>query len=252
MMRWWASWALAAALCCGPATAEQLVVGFDQSEIDITVTFDGSDIFVVGAISRDAPQQPSSPGVIVAVSGPLQPVTVRQQERIMGIWVNAESAEIDLAPSFYALATTEPLRDILTYTDDFAHQISLPNRIRAVGTEVADQNAYVDALIRIRTEDGLYQMLEGGIELREDTLFYGRMSLPANLTEGEYEARIFLTRDGEVIDTYTRALPVNRVGLERWLYAMAHNNPMVYGLLSLAIAIFAGWSASAAFTLFRR
>jgi hypothetical protein len=33
---------------------------------------------------------------------------------------------------------------------------------------------------------------------------------------------------------------------------MAHENPMLYGLMSLAIAIAAGWGASAAFRLFQQ
>ena len=76
--------------------------------------------------------------------------------------------------------------------------------------------------------------------------------MPANLTEGFYVTRIFLTRDGNVVDTYTTTIPVKKVGLERWLYNLAHESAMLYGLMSLAIAIGAGWLASAAFGLLRR
>jgi hypothetical protein len=55
-----------------------------------------------------------------------------------------------------------------------------------------------------------------------------------------------------VIDTYMTTIPVNKVGLERWLYNLAHEQAFIYGLLSLAIAIGAGWLASAVFTMLRR
>ena len=45
--------------------------------------------------------------VIVTVAGPLQRVVVRRKDRVAGIWVNAEAAEIDAAPAYYAVATTD-------------------------------------------------------------------------------------------------------------------------------------------------
>jgi hypothetical protein len=42
------------------------------------------------------------------------------------------------------------------------------------------------------------------------------------------------------------------VGLERWLYNLAHNQSLIYALMSLSIAIGAGWGASAIFGMIRR
>ena len=115
-----------------------------------------------------------------------------------------------------------------------------------------DAQNFTDALIRIRSKSGLYQTLEGAIDLREQTLFSAAITLPANLTEGDYTTRIFLTRDGEVVTQYDTVITVNKVGLERFLYTLSREQPLIYGLLSLAIAILAGWGASAAFTLLRQ
>jgi len=75
--------------------------------------------------------------------------------------------------------------------------------------------------------------------------------LPANLVEGAYTARIFLTQDGKVLAQQETKIDVRKVGIERWLYNLAHQRPATYGLLSLAIAIFAGWSAAAVFRVIR-
>ena len=47
-------------------------------------------------------------------------------------------------------------------------------------------------------------------------------------------------------------IEVRKVGLERWLYRLALEQPFIYGIMSLAIAISAGWGASAAFRVFKR
>ena len=75
--------------------------------------------------------------------------------------------------------------------------------------------------------------------------------LPANLTEGSYRVRIFLTRGGLVVDELESVIDVRKEGLERWLTSLAHDQPLIYGLLSLAIAVLAGWGASAAFRFIR-
>ena len=75
--------------------------------------------------------------------------------------------------------------------------------------------------------------------------------MPAALTEGSYITRIYITRGGNVISSYETAIDVRKVGLERWLYTLSRENALLYGLMSLAIAIAAGWSASAVFRMFR-
>lgn len=245
---------LALLLClAAPATAEQVVLGLSQDEVSISTTFDGDEILIFGAVKREAPiEEPGSLEVAVAVAGPSEPVTVRRKERRFGIWVNNDAVEVDAAPSFYAVATSGPWDEVLRDLEDLRYKISIPRAIRSVGALVMDSHNFTEALIRIRTESGLYQLLEGAVDLEEDTLFRTSVSLPANLTEGDYLIRIFLTRDGRVVDIYETILDVNKVGLERWLFELAHQRPLAYGLLSLFIAIAAGWTASAAFRAIQR
>ena len=164
----------------------------------------------------------------------------------------AQTVEVDAAPSFYAVATSAPMGEVLRDVEDLRYRITIPRAIRSVGAEVADSLAFTRALIRIRAGNELYQVLEGAVDLEEETLFRTAITLPANLTEGDYEAHIFLTRNGRVIDEYITTIPVKKVGLESWLYNLAHEQAFFYGLMSLAIAIAAGWGASAAFSLLRR
>ena len=236
-----------------PARAEEVVAGLSQAHVAITTNFSGSEILVFGAVKREAPAPTSDLDIIMTVSSPLAPVTVRRKDRKLGIWVNSEAVEIDNAPSFYAVSSTRPLKDIISTAEDLRVAISVPHAIRAISARLFDPNAaeFIEALIRIREDEGLYRTLPGAIELTEDTLFRGRVALPANLTEGDYVTRIFLMRNNQIIDAYETTIDVRKVGLERWIYNLAHQKPLIYGLLSLAIAIVAGWGASAFFRLLK-
>jgi uncharacterized protein (TIGR02186 family) len=247
-----AALALAVALpAC--ATAQQIVADLSQNRVAIDARFDGSEIVVFGAIKPDPEADPAPVDVIVTVSGPLEPVTVRKKARVAGIWANTEGVEIDAAPTLYKVATSAPLAEALTETEDLRHTVTIPRAIRAVDAAMGEEDIaeFTEALIRIRSRQGLYRVDEGAVTLAEQALFHTRFALPANLVEGEYTTRILLTREGRVVAEFDRALDVSKVGLERWIYTLAHERALIYGLLSLTIAIAAGWGASALFRYIR-
>ena len=241
-------------LLASPLKAEEVVLGLSQDQVSISTYFDGSEITLYGAIKREAPIPSEDPlQVIVTISGPNEPVTVRRKDRRLGIWVNVDAVNVSSAPSFYAIATSAPWDDVINEADDLRHTISLPRAIRSVGawSQVDDPQTFIDALIRIRMNNNSYALKEGTVDLRDSTLFTTAIQMPANLTEGDYATRIFLTRGGKVISEYETSIDVRKVGLERWLFNLSRQQPLAYGILSLAIAIAAGWGASAAFRLLR-
>lgn len=236
------------------AAGEEVVLGLSKDKVAITTSFDGSEILIFGAVKRETAIPDTPLHVVITVAGPSHPVVVRRKDKwLKMIWVNRASLEVDSAPSFYAVATTGPIRDVLSDTEDLRRKISIDNAIRSVGApdDIGDSAEFTEAVIRIRRNAGLYQLLEGQVALDQQTLFRTAIKMPADLTEGEYTTRIFLTRNGKIISDYETSIDVRKVGLERWLFALSRENPMAYGLMSLAIAIAAGWGASAAFRLAR-
>jgi uncharacterized protein (TIGR02186 family) len=248
---------LALALLCAslPAAAEEVVLGLSSDTVSINTNFDGSEILIFGAIKRDAPFPEEPPmEVIVTVAGPSQPVTVRRKEKMFGIWVNTDAVEIDSAPSFYAVSSSAIMPLSLSETEDVRHRVSIPRAIRSVGApaNISNSETFTQALIRIKSRSNQYQLNEGTVSVDEQTLFRTSIALPAALTEGDYQTRIFLTRGGNVVAQYETSIYVRKVGMERWLFTLSREQSFLYGLLSLAIAIFAGWGASAVFGLLRR
>lgn len=244
------------AFLSGPASAQEVVADLSQSRVSITTSFSGSDILVFGAVREPPPDLEAPPlpfDIIVTVSGPLEPVTVRRKSRVAGIWINTDSVGINRAPSLYKVASTAPLSEILSETSDIRHSITVPRAIRSIGASevVADAPSFTEALIRIRTDEGVYSTDEGGVTLIGNMLFRANVDLPSNLTEGSYTARIFMMRDKHVVASYTDVLGVRKVGIERWIFLLAQDQAALYGLLSLAIAIAAGWGASEVFRYIR-
>lgn len=237
-----------------PARAEEVVAGLSHDNIGITASFNGSEILIYGAIKRFEPEPASDRmGIIVTLEGPPGSVTIRRKSREMGIWVNTDSVGVAAAPSYYAVASSAPLAEILDPNVDVSQRISIPLAMRSFAgpIEVADARPFTEALLRIRQEEGLYHLDEAAVTILENTLFRADFTLPANLIEGDYKTRIFLLRDGQLVDQYRTAIYVRKVGLERWLYTLSRDHAAIYGALSLALAVFAGWAAAAVFRLIR-
>ncbi len=243
---------LLALLALAPARGEEVLAALSQTRVAITTGFDGSEIFVYGAIKRIAPVPEGQLDIIVSLTGPSAPVIVRQKTRQFGIWVNDQGVQVDAAPTFYAVASTRPLSDALSHTDDLRHRIGINHAVRLIGDAQAERypEEYRRAVIRLRRAAGLYVERPGSVEVTRDTLFSTSITLPTTLVEGDYSARVFLVRDGQVIDIAEETVAVRKEGLERWIYRMAQEQSLAYGLLSIAVALAAGWLASAFFRIF--
>lgn len=244
------TWAWALALPQLVAADETIVTGLSKNRVEINTNFDGSNILIYGAVKRDTPAPDGNRlEVIVTVEGPSTPLVLRRKEKVAGIWINRSSVVIDSAPSFYAVVTTGPLPDILSHTEDLRYRISLPQVIRAIGISDEAENSpdFVEALQRIRLAEDRYRLEIGRVQLLQETLFRADVDLPSNLSDGNYKVRLFILRGGKVIDSQERYIGVRKAGLERGLFNLAHERPFIYGVISLLLAAFAGWAASAGF-----
>ena len=244
-----------------PAGANEIIGALSQSRVALTANFSGSEILIFGAIRRDPSEALAEDAeevppfdVVVVIEGPREPVAIWRKDRRVGIWVNVDSVTLASVPSFYAVATTAPLDEIIAPETDIEHRISSQQAIRseqAIG-DVPDQAVFSEALRRIRERSDQYLNLDRFVHLERDILFRANVQLPANLTEGAYTTRMYLLRDGAVVHQFRTAIFVRKAGLERWLHQLAYDQPLLYGLMALAIALIAGWGASALFRFVRQ
>lgn len=235
---------------------ERVVAALSQNTVGITATFSGSEIFVFGAIERNrmSDARDDEMQVIVTVTGPEEPVVIRRKSRELGIWVNTASVVVDRAPSFYAVSTTGPLDEILNNTSDLRFQITIDRAVKIVGEagNVDRPRDFADAAVRLRRASGVYYEQIGDVKITERKLFQTHFKLPANIVEGDYAARVFILRSGRVIDDFETGIEVRKVGFERWIYNLAYEQSLLYGIMSILVALLAGWGASEIFRLLRR
>jgi uncharacterized protein (TIGR02186 family) len=236
---------LGLALLATTARAASFVADLSDHLIAITTAFTGTDVLLFGAVD-----QPGS-DVAVVVRGPAEDATVRRKRRAGLIWIYSDAVVLANAPSYYAVATSRDLVDMAVPSELARHQIGVTNlRLQAAPDELVDGAtlaAFRSAFIRGKQRVSLYPEGGGAITFLGGTLFRTRLSFPANVTPGTYQVQVFQFVDGRVTNAQTSALDISKVGLEAELYDFARQQPALYALASIALAVLAGWMAAAVF-----
>ena len=224
---------------------ENLVSGVSQDLIQITSNYTGSDIVVFG----DVEQQSRAEGrdIVVVVRGPDTTLTVRRRDRVAGVWINHDAANLSGMPAFYYLASSRPLSAIAPAATLGRYGIGVgslePDAVHAHH----EVEPFRQAALRLMTADGLYREVPAGVEFLSDTLFRAHVPVPAGGTRGQYDVEVNLLPDGAVVSAQSTPLFIDQTGLERRLYNWAHDQPLGYGLAAVAMALMMGWISSVVF-----
>jgi uncharacterized protein (TIGR02186 family) len=241
-------------MIAAPVQAEELVSGVSQDLIQITSNYTGSDIVVFGAVEgQDQSQNQGTTrapkDVVVVVRGPDTDINVRRRDRVGGIWINHDAADLSGMPSYYFLASTRPLKAIAPAAVLARYGIGVESLKPDTVHSHHDYEPFRQAALRHLTEEHLYAEAPGGVEFLSDTLFRAHVPVPAGVARGQYNVEVFLFRGATVISAQSTPLFVDQTGLERRLYNFAHNQGFDYGLATVLMAIAMGWISS---LLFRR
>lgn len=228
-----------------PAVAQDLVTDLSQEVIELTPAFRGEDLFLFGAIKADAVDYNKGFDVIVIVKGSARPHVVRKKQRFFGLWLNLESRVIENVPEFFAEASTRPLSEITDRETlknlelGINEQLFVSEYLKNSGEDLP----FVEGLIRGKEKAGLFDIGTEDMKLSEKILFRADFYFPPSVPSGDYQAAAFLFQDGKLLHRVEKTIRVNQVGLERALYSLAHDNPALYGIMAILIALLAGYFA---------
>ena len=224
------------------AHAEALVADLTSHLIAISTGFTGASVVLFGAI--DGPGD-----VAVVVRGPDRDVTVRRKSRIAGIWVNTRELTFSNIPSFYSVAASRPLDEIVSpATAAFYHlgTSSLEMRVDSrAPPEVVDE--FRGALVRIQQQARLFPTSVAKVNFIGERLFRTTIEFPSNVPTGTYFIEVLLVRDKDVVSGQTTPLVVSKVGIDADVFGFAGRRPGLYGAIAVMTAVVAGWLANLPF-----
>ena len=244
------------------SSASALVIGSDEEEIYIDANFSGKNLLVFGAFYSDPSQsRDDKSDILIEVVGPSEDVVVRKKESFFGFWLNSKSVSFNDVPGFYYLSSTNEI------TNEFLNEnnIGLLNKKDTQLIEWSalnidwgniknqkEKDTFYDALIRTKESEDVYRKVNGEIDIIDGNLFRSYIEIPNTVPVGQYKVNLYLIIDNKISNEYSYNFMVTRVGIEEAIYSFSKNYPLIYGLISLLIAILIGWSGAEVFKRFRK
>ncbi|CAN5819810.1 TIGR02186 family protein [soil metagenome] len=225
-----------------------LVPDVSQRNIEIAYSFTGAELLLFGAILYPGgrlPDDDKPTDIVVVVKGPVQSILMREREKMAGIWVNAARLRYRSAPSFYAIASSRPITQLVDGRTQAIYELGL-NSLQlspASSAPTAVQDRFARGLVDLKRRSGLYYEAPGAVEITDGVLYRARVSIPARVPVGRFTAETFLIRDGRVLAAATRDIDIRKSGFERFVARSADRWSFAYGLTAVALSILFGWSA---------
>ena len=239
-----------------------LVIGSDEEEILIDANFAGQDLLVFGAFYGDPSQPRDEKGdLLIEIVGPSEDVMLRKKKSFVGFWLNAYQVEFRDIPGFYYLSSTSEIdKEFLNQNNIGILKAKRSSEIDWSSLTInwggvnsySDKKEFNKALVRTKTQENLYKETSNEIEILDGNLFKSSIHIPNTVPVGKYDVNVYLIIGEKITKQYSYQFTVTRIGIEEAIYNFAFDFPLIYGLVSLAIAAITGWSGAELFRRFRK
>lgn len=229
-----------------------LVPEISQHEIQVRQGFRGTELLLFGAIlTPEGTRAGQDYDIVVVLKGPTQSITLREKQRIAGIWINAESTEFRSAPTFFAVASSRPIGRIVDDKTAAIYELGLPwLQLSPIGAyDPKEQARFSAGLVDLMKREGLYKEDARGVRISEQVLYQARIALPSSVQTGTYTAETFAINRGRVVASAISRVEVKKLGFERAVAQFAEYNGLFYGLLAVALSVAMGFMAGRLFAL---
>ncbi len=256
-----------AALLALPSAApgEKLVSTLSDAGIEINSSFTGEQIVVFGAITDGAAviggnTQSGDTGdrdaavvsdyeIAVVVRGPEAELVARRKDRILGLWVNAASRSFFGVPSYYVAHMSRNLAQAASPKLLQQYKLGLENLNFVRSAYDPESRAFADAVIAINKDRQLFFENPDAVRFLAPGVFRTTFELPTIVPVGTYRVSVFVFREEKLIAARTENLVITKTGISDQIARFARANGLIYGLLTVALAVATGWFAG---VIFRR
>lgn len=229
-----------------------LVPEVSQHEIQVRQGFIGTELLLYGAILDPEGRRSREPyDIVVVLKGPTEPILVREKAKKLGIWVNAQSTAFRSAPSFFSVASSRPVAEIVDDRTTAIYELGLGFlQLSPTGAiDPVEQTRFTKGLVDLRQREGLYRENGTGVTISGGVLYQARIPVPSNVVTGRYTAETFAITDGRVIASAIAEVQVEKQGFERFVAEQADQSSFLYGLFAVFLSLFMGWLAGRVFAL---
>jgi len=232
----------------GTASA-MLTARANHDHISIDFFYHGSAVGIMGE---------ADPGVdlVIKMTDRAGHHVMKQKGKVGGLlWMNVGMLNFERTPNFYAVHSTRKLEDILSPDEMEKYTLGYPAlekqvEVKPVADE-AEKAKWFSEFVKYKEDSRVYASSYGKITTsaaNNDRMEYSiQTDWPYQASPGDYFVTVYAVRNGKVVEQAETKVNVEQVGTVKALATMAKSNAAFYGILSIAVALGAGFGVGMVF-----
>lgn len=213
-----------------------------KGEVNIGLMYSGDYIHFVGGVP-----DPSADVIVKLTSTENVPLSVNCKGRVAIVWMSVKQFTVTGLPLLYKIHSTKPIDQILSRElaaelgiaydgyDVLKDQMKL-ELVRGEAEE-DDRDRVFEGVLRLKEETNLYNIDENRIEITGGKLFKHEFRFPSAATEGVYKAESYVFIQGKLFGKGVDEIKIQKTGIEAAFTHMAFNQPVLYGIMAVFVAL---------------
>jgi uncharacterized protein (TIGR02186 family) len=231
----------------GQASAELTVIP-NHDHISIDFFYHGSNVSVRGTSDPDT-------DLIIKITAPEEHQALRQKGKVGGLlWMNVGTINFEHIPSLYFLSSTKKVSEILS-KDEMAKAVvgyeALERHVEMKPVKDEEEKAkWFNEFVKYKEHSKLYSVASGNITFTNENgkqNYYTLFEWPYQAVPGVYTVTVYAVKDNKIMEKAESKVQVEQAGVVKKLSGMAKNNASVYGILSILVALGAGFGVGLVF-----
>jgi uncharacterized protein (TIGR02186 family) len=215
------------------------------AHVDISLFYHGAPIEITGQ---------GNPGeeVIVKVTAAPEAIHLKYKGKAGGIfWMKLGTLIFDNLPGTYLLATSGSIDNILSSAEQEKEAVGLKAlqkqaKIKADDGELPAGDWFQE-FIDFKRGEKLYSLQEGAVKVAANGTYQYTLNWPYQAPPGTYTVETITAKNGQVTGRSEAAITVQMTGIVAKLEEMSTNNRAMYGILSILVALAAGFGVGMIF-----
>lgn len=225
-------------------SSAEVTVGLDRSTVEITAFYNGTTLKASGTV-------PAGTEAVVVVSGKPETLHLKRKGKVANLlWMNVGDLSFHDAPRVYTIYTSEGARDA---AENPELECSFPALERRVKIEPPgkDEHFFFGEFLKLKKHDKVFASVPGAVSLEagEDgnRSFETTLQIPPRMGQDDYTVTAFAVDGNRVVDRAEAKLQVRQAGFPASLSKLAFGQALLYGVLSVLVAVAAGFIMGAIF-----
>ncbi len=217
------------------ALANNMIAELSAAAVIKSQAFQGREIVLSGIAQ-------SNSNIVIMVQGPSANYRIWKKAKVHGLWVNHEGMILKDIPSFYFVAASRPIDQMINAEAVSKYNLDPTHLIFPVegNSSLPNFEEFVQNFYHYKQRQRLFPITIAQVERIGAHLFRSYIYIPESAIIGTYHIKIYNFTHGNIVDQANLQFDLVRSTLDNDIDLTSHQRPLYYAAIAVLIALTTG------------